>query len=86
MVLPPFSVPATSCRCSSLPLCCLLAAGSIDQYVLLRVKGAEGNEEVPIDARLTAIVERMFERCDPQCGAVVMFPSNPKSTQERAAR
>ncbi len=42
-------------------LCC--AARCIDQYVEQRVKGLEQGEEPEIDPRLTAIVERMFDRC-----------------------
>ncbi len=38
------------------------AARCIDQYVEQRVKGLEQGEEPEIDPRLTAIVERMFDR------------------------
>lgn len=39
-----------------------LAARCIDQYVEARVKAAEQHKEAELDPRLTAIVERLFER------------------------
>lgn len=39
------------------------AARCLDQYFELRVKQVEQKEDVTIDARLTAIVERMLEKC-----------------------
>ena len=40
-----------------------LAAKCIDYYTSLRVKKYEGKEEEPIDPKLEAIVNRMFQRC-----------------------
>ncbi|KAF8073149.1 RPN2B [Scenedesmus sp. PABB004] len=40
-----------------------LIARCLDQYFELRVKEVEGKEEVDIDPRLVAVVERMMDRC-----------------------
>lgn len=43
--------------------CAAGAASCIDRYVELRKAEAEGKEDVVVDERLTAIVERLFSRC-----------------------
>ncbi|KAK9829302.1 hypothetical protein WJX72_005032 [[Myrmecia] bisecta] len=40
-----------------------ILARCIDQYIELRTKGSEAENKAEIDPRLTAIVERMFDRC-----------------------
>ena len=50
-------------RWASLLTCAAGAASCIDRYVELRKAEAEGKEDVVVDERLTAIVERLFSRC-----------------------
>eukprot|EP00795_Rhopilema_esculentum_P016345 gene16345-7737_t len=40
-----------------------ILAKCIDHYASLRVKKVEGSDETPIDPRLEAIVNKMFQRC-----------------------
>jgi len=44
------------------PYWCYLAARCLDQYFELRVKEVEQKEQVDIDPRLVAVVERMMDR------------------------
>jgi len=52
-----------SCKNEILPLLCSHAAKCIDYYTSLRVKKYEGRQDEPIDPKLEAIVNRMFQRC-----------------------
>jgi spermidine synthase len=40
----------------------------LDQYFELRVKEVEQKEQVEVDPRLVAVVERMLDRCEGLCG------------------
>lgn len=44
------------------------AARCLDQYFELRVKEVEQKEQVEVDPRLVAVVERMLDRCEGLCG------------------
>ncbi len=52
------------------PYCCThpLPARCLDQYFEQRVKLVEHKEEVAVDERLVAVVERMIDRCCEQVG------------------
>lgn len=41
----------------------MLSAKCIDHYTKLRIYNAENTDQKPIDPRLEAIVNRMFQRC-----------------------
>jgi hypothetical protein len=56
----PYAVPAVAI---SIYHTLAHAARCIDQYVEARVKAAEAHQEAQLDPRLTAIVERLFDRC-----------------------
>ncbi len=47
----------------------------IDQYVELRSRGAEEGSEAPVDERLVAIVERLFERWASRHGRPLLIPA-----------
>jgi 26S proteasome regulatory subunit N2 len=66
---------APALLCLQLSVLCRRAAKAIDQYVELRGKPAA--EAVEPDARLVAIVERMFERCVPAPPLPVCVSASP---------
>ena len=54
-----------------------IAAKAIDSYVAAREAPASSTDVVPVDARLEAVVERMFERCE-RDGEYKQVSRNPR--------